>query len=217
MPICYRPYNLLDLHKRGAVLGWLLIGVAAIVVPGCSKPDWSFGAGGKYSEGETELLRGRAANLDKAIDSLQFVVQDNPTYRDSLTLLGKAYYRKGRYYESYTIVQRALAVNRDDEIAWIVYGLSQLRVGENAKGLETIKGGLTLLAKSMKEEYRGYALWDPRGTVRNTLNRAVFQALKGLEERENLIQINEQLLLRIDEEEWFQRQGKNVDRAMSDG
>ena len=69
----------------------------------------------------------------------------------------------------------------------------------------------------MKEEYRGYALWDPRGTVRNTLNRAVFQALKGLEERENLIQINEQLLLRIDEEEWFQRQGKNVDRAMSDG
>ena len=129
MPICYCPYNLLDLHKRGAVLGWLLIGVvAAIVVPGCSKPDWSFGAGGKYSEGETELLRGRAANLDKAIDSLQFVVQDNPTYRDSLTLVGKAYYRKGRYYESYTIVQRALAVNRDDEIAWIVYGLSQLRV-----------------------------------------------------------------------------------------
>ena len=217
MPTCYRPYNLVDLQKRGAVLGWLLIGVAAIVVAGCSKPDWSFGSGGKYNDANMELIRGRAGNLDKAIQDLQFVVQDNPTYRDSLTLLGKAYYRKGRYYEAYTIVQRALAVNRDDEIAWLVYGLSQLRVGENAKGLETIKGGLTLLAKAMKEEYRGYALWDPRGTVRNTLNRAVFQALKGLEERENLIQINEQLLLRIDEEEWFQREGKRVDRAMSDG
>jgi tetratricopeptide (TPR) repeat protein len=217
VPTRDRPYNLVDLQKRGAVLGWLLIGVAAIVVAGCSKPDWSFGSGGKYNDANMELIRGRAGNLDKAIQDLQFVVQENPTYRDSLTLLGKAYYRKGRYYEAYTIVQRALAVNRDDEIAWLVYGLSQLRVGENAKGLETIKGGLTLLAKAMNEEYRGYALWDPRGTVRNTLNRAVFQALKGLEERENLIQINEQLLARIDEEEWFQREGKRVDRAMSDG
>jgi tetratricopeptide (TPR) repeat protein len=214
---CYRQNNLQFSHKRGAVLGWLLIGVAAIIVPGCSKPEWSFGSGGKYNDANMELIRGRAGNLDKAIQDLQFVVQENPTYRDSLTLLGKAYYRKGRYYEAYTIVQRALAVNKDDEIAWLVYGLSQLRVGENAKGLETIKGGLTLLAKAMKEEYRGYSYWDPRGTVRNTLNRAVFQALKGLEERENLIQINEQLLARIDEEEWFQREGKRVDRAMSDG
>ena len=194
-------------------IGWLLLG--AIVLHGCAKPDWSFGAGGKYTEGKMELLRGRGANLDKAIDSLQSVVQDNPTYRDSLTLLSKAYYRKGRYYEAYAISQRALAVNKDDEVAWLVYGLSQLRIGENAKGLETIKGGLTLMAKAMKDEYRGYPTWDPRGTVRNTLNRSVFQTLKGLEERESLISVNEQLLMRIDEEEWFQRHDKNIDRVMS--
>jgi len=197
--------------------GCLLLMVAVTAVNGCSRPDWAFGTSGRYKEAETEILRGRQANLDKAIENLQFVVQDNPTYRDSLTLLGKAYYRKARYYDAYTIIQRALAVNREDEIAWLVFGLSQLRVGENAKGLETIKGGLTLLVKAMKDEYRGYSYWDPRGTVRNTLNRAVFQALKGLEERENLIQINEQLLSRIDEEEWFQRFGKYLDRSLSDG
>ena len=164
-----------------------------------------------------ELLRGRAGNLDKAIDNLQVVVQDDPTYRDSLTLLGKAYYRKGRYYEAYSIIQRALAVNKDDEIAWLIFGLAQIRVGENAKGLETLKGGLTLMAKAMKEDYRGYPTWDPRGLVRNSLNRSVFQALKGLEERENLIQSTEQLLTRIDEEEWFQRHGKTVERSLSDG
>jgi len=167
----------------------------------------------RYNDANIELLRGRTANLDRAIESLQVVVQDNPTYRDSLTLLGKAYYRKGRYYEAYSIIQRALAVNKEDEIAWLIFGLAQIRVGENAKGLETIKSGLTLMVKAMNEEYRGYPNWDPRRTVRNTLNRSVFQALKGLEERENLIQIIEQFLTRIDEEEWFQRNDKTIDRA----
>ena len=211
-----RPFSTLRVEKA-AVIAWLFAGIVLSFAAGCAKPEWSFGAGGKYQEAEIELLRGKQANLDKAIDSLQVVVQQNPTYRDSLALLGKAYYRKGRYYDSYNITQRAVAVNNTDEIAWLVYGLSQLRVGQNEKGLETIKGGLTLLAKAMKEEYRGYSNWDPRGLVRNTLNRAVFQALKGLEERENLIQINELLIARIDEEEWFQRYGKNIDRAMSDG
>ena len=68
----------------------------------------------------------------------------------------------------------------------------------------------------MKEDYRGYPGWDPRGTVRKSLSRSVFQALKGLEERESLIQSTEQLLARIDEEEWFQRQGKIVDRVVSE-
>ena len=113
------------------------------IISGCvSRPDWFIGTGGKYNEAHLELIRGRGANLDKAIGSLQVVVQADPTYKDTLTLLGKAYYRKGRYSDAYAITQRALAVNKDDEIAWLVYGLAQLRVGENAKGLETIKAGL---------------------------------------------------------------------------
>jgi tetratricopeptide (TPR) repeat protein len=189
-----------------------------LIISGCiSRPDWFVGTGGKYNEAHLELIRGRSADLDKAIGSLQTVVQADPTYKDTLTLLGKAYYRKGRYSDAYSITQRALAVNKDDEIAWLVYGLAQLRVGENAKGIETIKGGLTLFGKAMREGYRGYPAWDLRGTVRASLNRAVFQALKGLEERESLIQITEQLLTRVDEEEWAQRHDKVVDKVMSDG
>ena len=200
--------------KAPALFGLPLIAAAMILLSACNRPDWFFGTGGKYNEAEIEMLRGRAANYDKAIASLQFVVQENPTYRDSLTLLGKAYYRKGRYRDAYLIIQRALAVNKDDEIAWLVYGLAQMRVGEPAKGLETIKGGLTLLAKAMGDDYRGWAGWDPRGTVRSSLNRAVFQALKGIEERDTLVQATEQLLARIDEEEWYQRQGDRIERSM---
>jgi tetratricopeptide (TPR) repeat protein len=198
---------------RLASIGCLLL-TLGLSLPACWAPRWSFGLGGKYNEANIELLRGRGADLDKAIANLESIVQEDPSYRDSLTLLGKAYYRKGRFYDAFAILQRALAVNKDDEIAWLYYGLAQIKVGENEKGLETIRGGLTLLGKAMRNNYRDYNAWDPRGTVRASLNRAVFQALKGLQERENLIQTTEVLLARVDEEEWFQRRGRDMERDM---
>ena len=208
-----------EVVRHKSVCGLMTIQfLSLLIISGCfSRPDWFVGTGGKYNEANLELIRGRSGDLDKAIGNLQTVVQTDPTYKDTLTLLGKAYYRKGRYSDAYSITQRALAVNKDDEIAWLVYGLAQLRVGENAKGLETIKGGLTLLGKAMREQYRGYPSWDLRGTVRASLNRAVFQALKGLEERESLIQTTEQLLTRVDEEEWAQRHDKVIEKVTSDG
>jgi tetratricopeptide (TPR) repeat protein len=203
----------LRIAPAGCLLFTLVLSISA-----CSRPDWFFGVGGRYNEANIELLRGRGADMDKAIGNLESIVQDDPTYRDSLTLLGKAYYRKARYYDSFAILQRALAINKDDEIAWLFYGLTQIKVGENEKGLETIRGGLTLLGKAMRNNnYRDYPAWDPKGTVRATLNRAVFQALKGLQERENLIQVTEVLLARIDEEEWFQRRGRGAERSFEAG
>ena len=181
----------------------------------CSAPDWHFGLGGKYNQANMELMRGRGGDMEKAIGNLESIVKEDPSYRDSLALLGKAYYRKGRYYDAFAILQRALAVNKDDEIAWLYYGLTQIKVGENEKGLETIRGGLTLLGKAMRNgNYRDHPGWDPKGTVRASLNRAVFQALKGLQERENLIQVTEVLLTRVDEEEWFQRRGRDIERDL---
>ena len=203
----------LRLARLGCLLFALVLPISACI----SRPNWFFGLGGKYNEANIELLRGRAGNLDKAIGDLESIVQDDPGYRDSLTLLGKAYYKKGRYHDSFSILQRALVVNKDDEIAWLFYGLTQIKLGDNEKGLETIKGGLTLLGKAMRNNYRDYPAWDPRGTVRASLNRAVFQALKGLQERENLVQVTEILLARIDEEEWFQRQGRDINRKVEQG
>jgi tetratricopeptide (TPR) repeat protein len=193
--------------------GCLLLALVSSL-PACSAPNWYFGLGGKYNQANMELMRGRAADLDKAIANLESIVKEDPSYRDSLTLLGKAYYKKGRYYDAFAILQRALAVNNDDEIAWLYYGLTQIKIGENEKGLETIRGGLTLLGKAMRNNYRDHPAWDPRGTVRASLNRAVFQALKGLQERDNLIQVTEGLLARVDEEEWFQRRGRDVERDL---
>jgi tetratricopeptide (TPR) repeat protein len=203
------------LSRRGIVSYLMSLGLLLII--GCSRPDWFVGAGGKYNEARMELTRGANANIDKAIENLEGIVQENPTYLDSLTLLGRAYYKKRRYYDAHLILQRAVAVNKEDEIAWLVFGLAQIRLGEAEKGLESIKGGITLLSKAMGDDYRGFSAWDQRKTVRTSLRRSAVQAVKGLEDTDTLVNTIEQLLTRIDEEEWAQRRGKMVDRQTQSG
>jgi tetratricopeptide (TPR) repeat protein len=137
----------------------------------------------------------------------------DPYYRDSLTLLGRAYYMAGRYQDAYQILKRALAIRSDDEIAWISLGLTELRLGNDDRGLESLKGGLTLLAKESKEGYRGIEAWDIDGYVRAALRRTVVAVLKGPQEKENIIQRGEILLSQVDDEEWYADRKKRRDRS----
>jgi len=81
--------------------------------------------------------------MDRAVSALETVVRDDPTYKDSLTLLGRAYYRQERFADAHVILQRAVAVNKDDEIAWMTLGITQLRLNDNARGMESLKGAVT--------------------------------------------------------------------------
>ena len=49
----------------------------------------------------------------------------------------------------------------------------------------------------MAEGYHDYERWDIRGTIR----RGAFYLTKGVEEKENIIQSTDRLLVLIDEEE----------------
>ena len=179
----------------------------------CSHAIPRFGIGGVYQEGREDVTKPRGGNIDRAIIDLESVVGQDPTYLDSLTLLGRAYYKKGRHWDSKQILYRAVALNRDDEIAWIVLGIAELRLGEDLRGLESVKGGLTLLGKAMGGgKYRGYTGWDPSGAVRSSFNRAAFLARAGLEEKSGLIPSIETLLDRVDEEDWRQYRGSIMSR-----
>ncbi len=152
--------------------------------------------------------------MDRAVAALESVVSEDPSYKDSLTYLGRAYYNKGRYQDAFAILQRALAVNKEDEIAWLTLGLTQLRLGENDKGIETLKGGFTLANKVLVDGYHNFEYWDGRGLIRTTLRRAIFLVTKGVEEKSNIIQNTDRLLLMIDDETNFQR---NVRAHVWDG
>jgi cytochrome c-type biogenesis protein CcmH/NrfG len=161
--------------------------------------------GGQYEEGKDQFLRGRVGDMDKAVVALETVVTQNPTYKDSLTLLGRAYYRKARYRDAFAILQRALAVRGDDEIAWLSLGLTELQLGQDDKGIETLKGAITLASRVLVPGYLNYAQWDSKGSVRAALRRAAFSLAKGNDEKQNIVKSTETLLLQIDDEANYQR------------
>ena len=191
-------------HRYLSWSGYLLLGIGCQMFFGCSAPSWHFGVGGKYNEGKQEVTRGRGGDIDKAIANFETIASQDPTYRDTLTLLGRAYYKKGRYRDTVQVLKRALAVNRDDEIAWLTLGLAQLQLGDDANGVKTLQGALTLFSKVSKDGYRGNDFWDKTGSVRSALRRAVFAVTKG--EKRAIIRNTEILLARIDQEEWMGKQ-----------
>ena len=132
-------------------------------------------------------------------------MKQDPTYEDSLTLLGRAYYRKGRYQDAFQMLQRAVVVNKDDEVAWLVLGLTELQLGQDQKGVETLKGGITLISKVAVPGYRNYPEYDTKGGVRLAIRRSAFAITKGVEAKQEIIQTCETLLTRMDDEENYQK------------
>jgi tetratricopeptide (TPR) repeat protein len=187
-----------------------IIGIAVFVLS-CWRPA-GHGVGGQYLDAKAEIARGRNKNVNKAISHLEYVVSHDPSYRDSLTLLGRSYYMAGRYPDAYQILKRALTIHPEDEIAWISLGITELRLGDDAKGMESLKGGLTLLAKNSQEYYKGIEFWDHDGYVRTAIRRSVLAVTKGVENKDGIIQTTEVLLTRIDEEEWWQDRKKKRDQ-----
>ena len=202
-----------NLHdSRLPVVSLLLFTLGWQFVSACSSPALYVGRSGKYKEGKYEIIRRAGGNMDKAINNFETIASEDPKYRDTLTLLGRAYYKKGRYKDAYLILQRAVAIKNDDEIAWLIFGITQLRLGDNDRGLESVRGGLTLFAKaSADSKYRGYDVWDPGGKVKIAGRRAVFIALKGLEEKDNLIRSVESVLSAVEDEEFHQLFEKRLD------
>ena len=183
----------------------LLTLIFLIALIGCTHSIPRFGIGGRYEEGRDQFFRGKGGDMDRAVEALEYVVSRDPLYKDSLTYLGRAYYRKGRYQDAFAILQRAVAVNKEDEVAWIALGLTQMRLGQADNAMASLKGGITLAHKAMVEGYHNHKFWDSRGVVRGALRRSAFLLAKGLEEKDNIIQANDRLLALVDDEENFNK------------
>jgi len=191
-----------SLFGSGLILGL----VVSLLASGCSFLDFrlpALGKAGKYRTAKKDLAKLRGTGASTAVPLLEAIVKDDPFYRDTLTLLGRAYYQQRRYQAAWQILQRAVLVNKEDEIAWLLLGLTQLRLGNDQKGLENFKGGLSLLyKKATKYGYRGYESWDVNKLVQSSIRRAIFQVQKsGLDNKQRLIRSGEVILTRIDDEE----------------
>jgi tetratricopeptide (TPR) repeat protein len=157
---------------------------------------------GKYTTGRSLLLKPRGVGVGEAIPYFEQIVQQDPFYKDTLGLLGRAYYHQGRYQDALQMLMRAVVVNSEDEIAWLTLGLTRLRLGDDEAGFENLKTGVALVNKLSKNGYRGYVRWDLNGVVRSAIRRTVLIITKdGLAQKEELIRSSELVLRRIDDEE----------------
>jgi len=166
----------------------------------CNHAIPRLGVGGRYEEGKEQFLRGRGGDMEVAITALESVGSQDPTYKDSLTYLGRAYYRTNKFQPAYAILQRALVVNKEDEMAWIAFGLTQLRLGQLDAGIESLKGGLTLASKVMVDGYQNFIYFDTRGLIHAQIRRSAFLITKGIEEKDNIISSTDRLMLLVDDE-----------------
>ena len=204
----------MDDRYRRVWLSQLFILISVLLFhSGCAPIGRPVGVIGQYNAGREALIKPRATGAEQAISYLEEVVKKDPLYEDTLTLLGSAYYKKTRYEDARLILQRALTVNKEDEIAWLVLGLTQLRLGQNEKGLESLKGGITLFSKASRSGYRGYVLWDLRGRVRGAISRTVVEVQKGPQAKENAIRSAENLLSAIDDEEHLQQTETKIEKT----
>lgn len=189
----------------------LLLFLGVLWSMGCARPS-GVGLGGRYLDAKSELTKRRGGDLDKAVSLLEGIAVQDPLYKNNLTLLVRAYYKKGRYPDALQMARRALAINPQDEITWITLGLAQLRTRDEANGLESLKGGLSLLSKVSKDGYRGIEFWDRRRVVRNSISKTAFLVMKGIEEKENIIRSGDHLLIAIDDEEYIGRGEQQEER-----
>lgn len=179
--------------------------VTTAFITGCGLGDLrlpALGMAGKYTMGRAFLIKPRGAGVGEAIPYLEEIAKKDPFYRDTLTLLGRAYYHQGRYQDALQMLLRAVVVNTEDEIAWLVFGLTQLRLDENETGFENLKTGVALVNKVSKNGYRSYVRWDLNGVVRSAIRRTMLIINKdGLAAKEELIRSSELILARMDDEE----------------
>ena len=190
--------------------------IVSLLASGCSSLDFrlpALGKAGKYRTAKGDLAKPRGTGASTAVPLLEAIVKVDPFYRDTLTLLGRGYYQQRRYQDALQILQRAVLVYKEDEIAWLLLGLTQLRLADDQKGLVSLKGGLSLLyQKATKHGYLGYEAWDTNRLVRTAIRRAIFQVQKGgLDNKERLIRSGELILYRIDEEVSYQQGDATVE------
>jgi hypothetical protein len=76
------------------------------------------------------------------------------------------------------------------------------------KGIESLKGGITLASRVMVDGYHNHLFWDTRGLVRASMRRSAFLVTKGPDEKDGIVQSTERLLALVDEEENFQRNSR---------
>ena len=117
---------------------------------------------------------------EQALAYFQSAAEKDPNYayvydlfREGVwTYLGRAQYRIGRYEEARQSLQRAVSVDRNDNLARLYLGLALARRSNYAQGLKDIQAGLQSIydwLNYMQSSRPFTAYWDPLHQIRSEI------------------------------------------------
>jgi tetratricopeptide (TPR) repeat protein len=149
-----------------------------LLLSGCA----SFVVSGEFASGRQALLANRD---EQALGYFHSVAEKDPDYtfvfdlfREGIwTYVGRVQYQVGRYEEARQSLERALSMDRNDNLARLYLGLTLARRSNYAQGLKDIEAGLQGLydwLDYMQTSRPFTDFWDPlrqiRSEIRNDLD-----------------------------------------------
>jgi tetratricopeptide (TPR) repeat protein len=161
----------MHMSKANRVYALLLI----IFLAGCA----TFAVGGQFQSGRRALLVG---DPETALGYFSAVAEQDPNYvyqsmhfRENIwTYLGRAQYETKRYPEARQALERALTMDRDDNLARLYLGLTHARSGDRSRGAKEIEAGMKGVydwLEYMNQSRPFEAYWDPLRQIRNQIDK----------------------------------------------
>jgi tetratricopeptide (TPR) repeat protein len=169
--------------------------------------------GTEFQSGRRAMLSG---NDETALAFFQSVAQKNPNYaygtayrQGILSYLGRTEYSTGKLPQARQTLERALAANREEDLARLYLGLTLMRAGDRDGGVKEIEGamrGIQNWLDYFTEAHRfSYGqFWDPGREIRSAI-RSQLAMVSGRETDTSKV---------IADAEWLgKRMEEEVDRA----
>jgi tetratricopeptide (TPR) repeat protein len=152
----------------------LVVCLSVAVLSGCA----GFQTGSEVLHGRQAFLIG---NHEAALAYFHSAAQKDPNYTYGTALrqgiwsyVGRAEYAMGKYPQARQTLERAVAANRDEDIARLYLGMTLARAGEQPKALMEIESGmkgihdwLEYITNSHRFSFGQF--WDPHREIRSAI------------------------------------------------
>jgi tetratricopeptide (TPR) repeat protein len=144
------------------------------LIGGCA----SLQIGSDFQAGRNALITGKS---EVALSYFQSVAEKDPNYRYGtayqqgvLSYLGRAEYFVGQLPQAQKTLERALAANRDEDLARLYLGLILTRSGERQRGVSEIENGMKGINGFLEYVTEAHRFsfgrfWDPARAIRSAI------------------------------------------------
>ena len=191
-----------------------------LFLTGCA----SLQVGGDVAAGRQALLKG---NSETALGYFYRAAQRDPNYiyatgssprQGVWSYVGRSEYLSGRLPQARQTLERALAANREEDIARLYLGLTLAREGDRQAGLKEIEGGMRGINNfldyiSQAQRYSIGQFWDPDRDIRSAIQSDLAMISGRDLDWQRLITDTEWLGIRMEQESDLARRQEAWDKS----